>query len=200
MRRITLVLGLLAAGCGGSSLKGEGEECVASSECGAGLICDFAMSPHVCVPVGSGPAPDASQNPPPDASPNPPPDSTPGAPDANPPPDAIAGTQLTVKNYAAWCDVTVNGGTPSSALQQVVTVTPGVIPVSAVALGGFELGLTPWHNTDGDLGGGEQGQITGTGQTASSATTETVGLTADCVWVCCQTAGQTDCPTTDQCP
>jgi len=44
---------LLAAtllGCGGSALKGEGEECVASSECQAGLVCDLGENPSVCRP------------------------------------------------------------------------------------------------------------------------------------------------------
>src|SRR5213075_994411 len=113
MRRITVVFGfvvtsaLLAAACG-SSAKNEGEECVASSECKAGLICDFSQDPHVCRPEGSGPPPDADLTIP-DAN-TVVPDSTPGAPDATPapdasaPPDAPSGTALTVKNYASWCD------------------------------------------------------------------------------------------------
>ena len=36
------------AGCGGSSLKEAGEECVASSECAAGLVCDLGRTPPVC--------------------------------------------------------------------------------------------------------------------------------------------------------
>src|SRR5687768_15137204 len=39
---------LAIAGCGGSSLKEAGEECVASSECAAGLVCDLGASPPVC--------------------------------------------------------------------------------------------------------------------------------------------------------
>lgn len=34
--------------CGGASLKEAGEECVASSECAAGLVCDLGQSPAVC--------------------------------------------------------------------------------------------------------------------------------------------------------
>ncbi len=109
-------------------------------------------------------------------------------------------SMLTVKNYLAWCTVTVNGGTPSGAASQTACVTPGSIPVSAVANTGFELGLTPWHDTSGDTGSGEQGTITGSGQTASTATTVVVGSSAKCAWVCCETAGTTDCPTSDLCP
>ncbi|KAB2904413.1 MAG: hypothetical protein F9K40_06945 [Kofleriaceae bacterium] len=39
---------LVVVGCGGSALKEAGEECVASSECAAGLVCDLGASPPVC--------------------------------------------------------------------------------------------------------------------------------------------------------
>jgi len=39
---------LVVVGCGGAELKSVGEECVASSECAAGLVCDFGRSPPVC--------------------------------------------------------------------------------------------------------------------------------------------------------
>jgi hypothetical protein len=128
-----------------------------------------------------------------------------------PPPDAAttptedmataATTQtLTVKNYLAWCSVTVNGGAASSASVQTVQVAPGTIALSAVADPGFELGATPWHDTAGDTGSGDPGTRTGSGQTQSSATTVSVGNAAKCVWVCCETVGVNDCPTTDQCP
>jgi len=107
---------------------------------------------------------------------------------------------LTVKNYLAWCSVTVNNGTASSAASQVVNVAPGTIPLSAVALTGFQLGATPWHDTAGDSGAGDAGTRTGTGQSQSAATTVVVGTSAKCVWVCCETVGTTDCPTTNQCP
>lgn len=106
---------------------------------------------------------------------------------------------LTIKNYISWCNVTVDGNAPVGA-DQTVCVAAGPIDVSAVAKAGFELGATPWHDTDGDTGNGEQGTITGTGQTASSAAVVTVSGTAACAWVCCETAGMMDCPTTDQCP
>ena len=108
---------------------------------------------------------------------------------------------LKVKNYLSWCTVTVDGKAPVAGPDQTVCVAEGAIDVSAVANAGFVLGATPWHDTDGDTGDGELGTVTGTGQTASSATTVTVAGTADCAWVCCHTAGETDdCPTADQCP
>ncbi len=56
MTRWLLLLALAAAGagCKGSSLKGAGEECVASSECQAGLLCDFGQNPPVCAGEGTG--------------------------------------------------------------------------------------------------------------------------------------------------
>ena len=58
MRRWLLLLAVFAcagaAGCKGSSLKGAGEECVASSECQAGLLCDFGQDPPVCAGEGTG--------------------------------------------------------------------------------------------------------------------------------------------------
>jgi hypothetical protein len=114
--------------------------------------------------------------------------------------DAPAGPVLKVKNYLAWCSVKVNGGTASSLGEQDVAVTAGTIPVSAVALSGFELGPTPWHDTAGDTGAGDPGTVTGTGQAASSATTVVVGAGGKCVWVCCPFTNGTGCPTTDQCP
>lgn len=84
---------LVAAACGGRELKAAGEECVATSECDDGLVCDFGQTPAVCAEFTTEP---------PDAGP-PPPDGPPGidappnpidaaAPDAMPidaaPPDA----------------------------------------------------------------------------------------------------------------
>jgi hypothetical protein len=43
-----LVALAIALACGASSLKGAGEVCVASSECGVGLLCDLGQSPPVC--------------------------------------------------------------------------------------------------------------------------------------------------------
>ena len=111
--------------------------------------------------------------------------------------NAPAGTEaLTVKNYLQWCSVAVNGQSASSSASQTLDVTPGGITVVATPLAGFELGSTPWHDTDGDSGGGDPGARTGT----QASATVTVGSAAKCVWVCCETVGQHDCPATDQCP
>jgi hypothetical protein len=106
-----------------------------------------------------------------------------------------------VKNYLSWCNVTVNGGTASISSEQTVCVAAnGTVPVSAVARQGFTLPADPWHDTTGDTGSGDPGTLTGSGQTASDATTVTVTTGTKCAWVCCETTGSTDCPTTDQCP
>jgi hypothetical protein len=107
---------------------------------------------------------------------------------------------LTVKNYLSWCDVSVNGRAASSAASQTTCVAAGSVPLTAQALPGFELGSKPWHDTTGDGGSGEQGTITGTGQSAMSATTATVSGAAACAWVCCETSGLSDCPSSDLCP
>lgn len=48
-----LFLTALVAGCGGGSLKQLGEECVASSECDVGLVCNLGVAPHVCAATTS---------------------------------------------------------------------------------------------------------------------------------------------------
>jgi hypothetical protein len=85
---LAITLGAFLPACGGTGLKAAGEECVAASECGAGLQCDFGSSPPVCSEESTLPNPaDADPNAP-DAGP-PPPDAPPGTPDAPPaPPDA----------------------------------------------------------------------------------------------------------------
>ena len=70
-----------ALGCGGSSLKEAGEPCSASTECAAGLVCDFGRDPHVCATMSTA-LPDAPVEPAVDAPPTP--DAPPGAPDARP--------------------------------------------------------------------------------------------------------------------
>jgi hypothetical protein len=114
--------------------------------------------------------------------------------------DATTGPVLKVKNYFGWCSVVVNGGAASTVPEQDVPVTAGTLPVSAVALAGFILGPTPWHDTTGDTGAGDPGTVTGTGQAASSATTVVVGASGKCAWVCCPFTSGTGCPTVDQCP
>lgn len=76
---VLLALVGLAAGCGDRPVKSEGEECFASSECGTGLVCDFAADPAVCRSMGSGPGPQ------PDAGVGPVVDAAPGTPDSAPP-------------------------------------------------------------------------------------------------------------------
>lgn len=109
--------------------------------------------------------------------------------------------ELTVKNALVWCDVVVNGGAPSGAAEQKVCVAPGTYDLEAVAHPGFILGTAPWHNTDGDAGQGEQGNLSGSGQNQKSTAKITVsGTNPDCAWVCCPFPNGTGCPTTDQCP
>jgi hypothetical protein len=67
-----------AAGCGGDELKAQGAECFASSQCAAGLTCDFGVSPAVCAPNQTDRPPDAGSEPAIDAEP-PLPDGDPGA-------------------------------------------------------------------------------------------------------------------------
>jgi hypothetical protein len=96
MRRSVLIAFVLAAACGGTDPKQAGEECVASSECATGLVCDFGQNPAVCAGMGT-PMPDANPDAPvPDAdltmpdAPAPPIDAPPidAPPIDAPPPDA----------------------------------------------------------------------------------------------------------------
>ncbi len=102
---------------------------------------------------------------------------------------------LVVYNYLNWCSVSVNGAAPSSDATQSVSVDEGTVTLSATPNAGFELGSTPWHDTDGDTGSGDPGSVNGT----TSTTTITVGDSGACVWVCCETIGSNDCPTADLC-
>jgi hypothetical protein len=148
------------------------------------------------IPVDAPPPPDADPTRP-DADPSVP-DANPLSPDANPlSPDAMApdgppGTvPLVIKNYLSWCTVSVNGAAAvSDAVQMVDVPSAAVVNLSAIANEGFALGATPWHDTDGDTGGGDP----------SGDTTVTVAAGGDCAWVCCELAGGGGCPTTDQCP
>jgi hypothetical protein len=47
-RRWLLSLLVAAAACGNPAAKQAGDTCVASSECAAGLVCDFGQTPAVC--------------------------------------------------------------------------------------------------------------------------------------------------------
>ena len=44
----TILLAAASAACGDPSLKAAGQECFASSECAAGLTCDFGQTPAIC--------------------------------------------------------------------------------------------------------------------------------------------------------
>ena len=117
---------------------------------------------------------------------------------ADAPLDGPPGTQLlTVKNYLAWCSVSINGGSASIAAQQQVFVLPGAIPLEATARAGFKLDAHMWHDTDGDAGSGEAGSANGS---ASDATATVSSTTAKCVWVCCPFTNGTGCTgIADQC-
>lgn len=54
----------LSLSCGGGSLKSNGEQCVSSSECAAGLICDTTQTPHVCAGTSLVDAPEFKDAPP----------------------------------------------------------------------------------------------------------------------------------------
>ena len=119
-----------------------------------------------------------------------------------PPIDAPPGTfPLKVKNYLAWCDVSVNGGNASTTAEQTVNVLPGSIPLVATGATGFKAAGNMWHHTLNDTGTGETGAVTGTGANAQSTATAVVAA-AKCVWVCCPFLDGHGCETTipDQCP
>lgn len=95
---------------------------------------------------------------------------------------------LTVKNYLAWCSVTVGTGTASTAATQTVPITAGgmVALKASPASATFEVSGNMWHHVDGDSGSGVPGTVTGTGTSAVSTTTVTTTAgTSKCVWVCC---------------
>ena len=77
-----VVAALLAAACGGTALRSDGQTCSASSECAEGLVCNFGVDPHVCASMGMPPPPDAPEVI--DANANLP-DVPPGTPDARVP-------------------------------------------------------------------------------------------------------------------
>jgi len=106
---------------------------------------------------------------------------------------------LTVQNYLSWCAVSVAGDAATTNATQTVCVADGAVPLTATAESGFELGPAPWHLTDGDHGSGDPGSVTGSGQSAVSATTITVSGSTACAWVCCPFTNGTGCPTSNQC-
>lgn len=70
---VLAVLGATFGACGGGALKRAGDECVASSECEPGLLCDFGSSPRVCAPTSTDAPPVQPDAPPADAGPDAPP-------------------------------------------------------------------------------------------------------------------------------
>lgn len=94
--------------------------------------------------------------------------------------DAPPGTTaLTVKNYLAWCSISVDGGTASAAAQQVVNVAPGLITLTARrASAAFEVSGNIWHHTDGDNGAGEPGAITNPNDPPTKTSTAMVTVAA----------------------
>jgi len=117
--------------------------------------------------------------------------------------DAAPGTfPLKVNNYLAWCSVSVNGGTASTASTQTVNVLPGNIPLIAKGATGFKVGGNMWHHTMNDTGNGETGVVTTPASGEQSAAVAVVGSAAKCVWVCCPFLNGTGCENTipDQCP
>ena len=108
---------------------------------------------------------------------------------------------LTLENFLTWCSVSVAGGAASSAATQTMCVAAGTVNLSATANPTFELGPAPWRGTSGDHGSGDPGTVTGSGQSAQSATTVAVSGSSACVAVCCPGVNGTAlCPTTNQCP
>lgn len=110
------------------------------------------------------------------------------------------GPTLKLKNYLAWCSVSVDGHPASTMSEQDITVATGDVTLVATAAPGFILGTAPWHHTSGDTGAGEAGTVTGTGTAATSTVTAVVSSTGKCVWICCPFPNGTGCPATDQCP
>jgi hypothetical protein len=58
---LLFALAVTAAGCG-KDYKYAGDECVATSECAAGLVCDLGQNPAVCAEMTTDP-PDAAPQP-----------------------------------------------------------------------------------------------------------------------------------------
>ncbi|HEY4119438.1 MAG TPA: hypothetical protein VGM56_16335 [Byssovorax sp.] len=124
---------------------------------------------------------------------------------------ALYQVALTVKNVGDQCAVSINN-VPQTGAQTTLCepaefgsggAVPNIVMLTATAHGGYELGSTPWHRTDDDTGDGDPGTRSGSGQDEKSSATISLSYTsgdAVCVWVCCETAGQADCPTTDLCP
>lgn len=81
MRRLVIAALFVGLGCAGPAPKAAGEACFATSECGAGLLCDFGQSPALCAGEGTGGNP-ADAAPPGADGGNPADAAPPGMPDA----------------------------------------------------------------------------------------------------------------------
>ena len=116
--------------------------------------------------------------------------------------DSGGGVLLTVKNYEAWCSVTINGGAAFTTATGAASVAEASrVTIVATPLPGFELGADPWFGTDENDGGAAAGTDVDSGTTMTSTAQVTIGAgPTQCVSVCCQTAGSPDCPTANPCP
>lgn len=99
---ILLVLAVSTAGCG-KDYKYAGDECVATSECAPGLVCDLGQNPAVCAEFTTDP---------PDASPVPI-DGPPGAIDG--PPTPIDGPPTPIDGPPTPIDAPMIDATPLDA-------------------------------------------------------------------------------------
>jgi hypothetical protein len=106
-------------------------------------------------------------------------------------------TMLTVRNYAEWCTVSINGAAFSFTDPLSVQVAPGLVALAAGPKNSnFILG--PWFHTVGDRdGGGDPGTLDG----GISYTAVNVGTSAACVFICCPFSNGSGCSgVTDPCP
>jgi hypothetical protein len=119
--------------------------------------------------------------------------------DGKAPDSPSSSATLTVKNYLAWCSVSVDGMNASVGAVQTEPITTSrndLTLVATAASASFKIDSMMWHHTNGDSGSGEAGTVSG----AMSTATVTVTAGANkCVWVCCPFTSGTGCPTTDQC-
>ena len=104
-----------------------------------------------------------------------------------------------MKNYLSWCGVSVKGAASSTAPVQTVCVADAsMVDLTATAASAmFKLGT--WHHTDGDLGSGDPGVVSG--NPPMSAAVITVSALKKCAWVCCPFTNGTGCDAVpEQCP
>jgi hypothetical protein len=108
---------------------------------------------------------------------------------------------LTINDISGSCEVGVNGSPPAAfSGKQVFCVPPGTATLTAGPSdpSTYELGAAPWHDTAGDTGSGDPGQLGG-----GFDTTTVHVVSPTCVWVCCQAIGvpaSCPAPSANQCP